>query len=181
MTTAAELPHLREIFDLLRSGHHLSSADGPLCLALRDRLDEFRALFEALGFHLEAHPRSFFYFQGREDVGKEARGFAIFFFILIEWLGDDGRDIETALFERPIAVGELPHFTTDRYRRLMAEAGVERREDLPGLLRRLDQLGFATRLDDGAIRFEDPAWRFLDLCSQFAGDTSQAEEDVSNE
>lgn len=171
MTATTDLPHLREIFDLLRSGHHISSADGALCLAVRDRLEEFRALFDALGFHLESHPRGFFFFQGREDVGKEARKFAVFFFVLVEWLGDDGRNIESALFEKPLSIAELPHFTTDRYRRLMFEAGIEQRDDLPQLLQRLDQLGFATRVGDDAIQFEDPAWRFLDLCVEIARDT----------
>jgi len=168
MTAAADLPHLREVFDLLRSGHHISSADGPVCLALRDHLEEFGALFEALGFHLEAHPRGFFYFQGREEVGKEARRFAVFFFVLVEWLGDDGRNIESALFEKPLPVAELPHFATDRYRRLMFEAGIEHRDELPAQLQRHSQLGFATRVGDAAIQFDEPSWRFLDLCADIA-------------
>jgi chromosome condensin MukBEF MukE localization factor len=173
MTDAIALPHLREVFDLLRGGHHVSSADGPLWLALRDGLEDYQSLFEALGFRLEAHPRGFFYFQGREEVGKEARALAVFFFIIVEWLGDEGRDIESALFEKSISIATLPHLITDRYRRLMSEAGIERQEDMTGLLRRLVQLGFATRVSDDAVSFETPAWRFLDLCTAIAKEATQ--------
>lgn len=47
MTEASpfDLPHLDEIFDVLRRGRHLCAADGKLYWALRENLDAYQDFF----------------------------------------------------------------------------------------------------------------------------------------
>lgn len=50
----------------------------------------------------------------------------------------------------------------------MAEAGIEDRNKLLGLLRRMERYGFTEWIDDDSFRFRTPAWRFFDLCDEIA-------------
>jgi hypothetical protein len=160
-------PHVRELFDRLRSGRHLCADDGPLYLALRADFATHRDLFGALGFQLIQHDRGFYYFLSDADLGKEATQLAVFFFILVEAWGDAGKDLEATAFDvGGHAVADLPHLTRESWRRCLAEADVHGPDDLAEVVRKLERYGFAERLDGDRCRFRAPAWRFFDLCRE---------------
>jgi len=175
------LPHLDEIFDRLRKGHHLCGDDGPIYLALRTYFVSYQELFRSLGFDLVQHDRGFAYFQSQADLGKEATALAVFFFVLVEYWGDAGRDIEEAAFD-PVGhrVPDLPHFERDSWRQCMVDAGVAGQDDLEKVVQNMERYGFAERFGDDRFRFRPPAWRFLDLCSQVLEELEQTDDTPVN-
>ena len=176
------MPHLRELFDRLRSGRHLCAEDGPLYLALRAQFQTYRALFEALGFDLVQHDRGFYYFQSDAELGKEATQLAVFFFVLVESWGDVSRDIEETTFDGAgHRIDELPHFSRESWRRCMIESGTSGPEELAEVVRRLDRYGFVERLDGERFRFRTPAWRLLDLCREMATHVGATDEDPAED
>lgn len=158
------LPHLAEIFNQLRRGRHLCPEDGDLYRALRQDGEAFRDCFHHLGFRLEAHPRDFFYFRGSDGLSPQASRMALFVFILIESLADQGRPVVDTLMTETFAISELPHLKSARYRAYLQEAGGAGEDDLRAIIRQLDRFGFANRLTDDTFRFRTPAYRFFDLC-----------------
>ncbi len=141
----ASLPHLREIFDLLRRGRHIAEADADYYWALKDNLDKYTAFFDQLGFTLTAHGRGFYYFHEPVTFSDRSRRMAVFMFVLIEHLADRGEPIEDTLLSRVFRLEELPHFTSDRYRGYMKEAGIADSADLLNVLRGMELLGFVKR------------------------------------
>jgi hypothetical protein len=160
------LPKLKEVFEVLRRGRHLCPEDGDLYWALRDHLEAFTDLFSHLGFRLVAHPRDFFYFEGEGSLSEVSARMALFLFILIEHLADQGLAVEEGLMTRAFSLPELPHLGSDRYRAYLKEAGVEGEEGLEGILKNLERFGFARRTGGTGFRFRPPAYRFLDLCHE---------------
>lgn len=159
-----DLPRLGDVFDALRRGRHLCAEDGDLYWALRDHQAAFAELFGRLGFRLEAHPRDFFYFRGEGNLSDAGARMALFLFVLVEALADQGTAVEEALATRTFSFPELPHLGSERYRAYLREAGVEGEEGLEGVVRNLERFGFARRLGEGNFRFRPPVYRFLDLC-----------------
>ncbi len=177
-----EKPYLREAFNLLRAGRHLSADDGPVFLALRTDFDEFRTLFAALGFDLVGHDRGFYYFQSGEDLGKEAAQLVVFFFVLVEAWGDAGHDLEATAFDPGgHVIDDLPHFTRESWRACMGEAGVPDATELTNLVKKLERYGFTERVGDDRFRFRTPAWRFFDLCLEVWQETEAGTEDIAEE
>lgn len=164
VTSPFDLPMLEEIFNELRRGRHLCAADGKLYWALRDNLEAFQDLFGRLGFHLQAHQRDFFYFRGQDSLSKQASRMAVFVFILIEFLSDQGEQVVDTLMTRTFSVIDLPHFKSARYRAYLKEAEVSEEEDLQGLFRQLERYGFIQRNNDNSFNFRAPAYRFFDVC-----------------
>lgn len=162
----SELPELEAVFENLRSGRHISSTDGSLYRALADNEEEFRTLFESLGFNLVRHPRDFFYFRGGGGYSSFGTRISVFFFILVEWLAERDERLEEALFTREFAIPDLPHFQRERYRRYMAEAGMENEDSLLNLIARMERLGFVNRKGERSFGFSHPAYRLLDLCME---------------
>jgi hypothetical protein len=163
----AELAHLSEAFDRLRSGRHLCADDGAIYLALRANYDAYDAVFEALGFDLVRHERGFLYFRSDAELAKEATQLAVFFFVLVQAWGDAGSDIEASAFDPAgLEIAKLPHFSRDSWRECMAQSGTHDEEGLADVVRRLERNGFVERLSDDRFRFRAPAWRFLDLCRE---------------
>ena len=158
------LPRLQEVFEALRRGRHLCPEDGDLYWAVRDHHEAFRELFSHLGFRLETHPRDFFYFAGEGGLSDAASRMALFVFILVEALADQGAAVEESLMTRTFSLPELPHLSGERYRAYLKEAGAEGDEGLEGIVRNLERFGFVRRSGKEAFRFRPPAYRFLDLC-----------------
>jgi len=128
--------------------------------------DQYRALFKALGFELVCDPRGFYYFvpeQMGAQVNKTAQRLALFTFILVEYLADQGRDPLAVLDGGSLGRDELPALL-DKYRDLFLQAEVTTQEELEEkVIRRLTQLGFAED-SNGVYRFLPPMHRFLDVC-----------------
>jgi hypothetical protein len=161
-----EMTQLAAAFRELFKGYHISRSE-PECYAQLSSLqDQYRALFRALGFELVCDPRGFYYFvpeQAGAQVNKTAQRLALFTFILVEHLADQGRDPLAVLDGGSIGRDELPALL-EKYRDLFLQAEVTSFEELEDkIIRRLTQLGFAED-SNGLYRFLPPMHRFLDVC-----------------
>ncbi|MNF63550.1 hypothetical protein D3C85_418450 [compost metagenome] len=161
-----ELTQLAPIFRELFKGYHVSRRDPELYAQLSNQQDQYRALFKALGYELICDSRGFYYFvpeQMGAQVNKTAQRLALFTFILVEHLADQGRDPLAVLDGGSLGRDELPALL-DKYRDLFLQAEVTTIEELEEkVMRRLTQLGFAGE-ENGIYRFLAPMHRFLDVC-----------------
>lgn len=161
-----ELSQLAPIFRELFKGHHVSRRDAELYAQLSNLQDAYRALFKALGYELVCDSRGFYYFvpeQMGAQVNKTAQRLALFTFILVEHLADQGRDPLAVLDGGSLGRDELPALL-EKYRDLFLQAEVTSIEELEEkVMRRLNQLGFAYE-DNAIYRFLAPMHRFLDVC-----------------
>ena len=161
-----EMTQLAPIFRELFKGYHLSRSEPEPYAQLSNMQDQYRALFKALGFELVCDPRGFYYFvpeQMGAQVNKTAQRLALFTFILVEHLADQGRDPLAVLDGGSLGRDELPALL-DKYRDLFLQAEVTTGEELEEkVIRRLTQLGFAED-SNGVYRFLPPMHRFLDVC-----------------
>mgnify|MGYP007004361687 CR=1 FL=1 len=92
-----EMTQLAPIFRELFKGYHLSRSEPEPYAQLSNMQDQYRALFKALGFELVCDPRGFYYFvpeQMGAQVNKTAQRLALFTFILVEHLADQGRVVD---------------------------------------------------------------------------------------
>jgi len=168
------LPNLKEIFQQLRTGRHISTEDGAIYQDIVKNEDAFTELFSNLGFDMERHARSFFYFRGDEKVGDGAALMALFMFILVDHLAGNGMPIEQTIMGEEFQLDELPHLGAERYLTLMKDGNISDAESLGKLLKRMERLGFIT-FKEPIIRFRTPAYRFLDLCLQIHQETNMDE------
>ncbi len=159
----SNLPNLKEVFDRLRRGRHICAEDGVLYHALRDNAAAFSDLFKQLGFRLENHPKDFFYFHGEGDLSETTSRMAVFVFILMEFLANQGEAVEQGIITKTFSFEELPHLKSERYRTYMKEAGVEDEEGLSNVVNNLERYGFAQKRQ-GSFRFRAPIYRFFDVC-----------------
>ena len=162
----SELSQLAPIFRELFKGYHVSRRDPELYAQLSNFQDQYRTLFKALGFELVCDTRGFYYFVpdlAAAAVNKTAQRLALFTFILVEHLADQGRDPLAVLDGGSLGRDELPALL-DKYRDLFLQAEVTTQEELEEkVIRRLTQLGFAED-SNGVYRFLPPMHRFLDVC-----------------
>ncbi|MDN3236308.1 MULTISPECIES: Mks condensin complex protein MksE [Pseudomonas] len=161
-----ELSLLAPIFRELLKGFHISRREPELYAQLSNLQDAYRTLFKALGFELVCDTRGFYYFvpeQMGAQVNKTAQRLALFTFIMVEHLADQGRDPLSVLDGGSLGRDELPALL-EKYRDLFLQAEVQTQDELEEkILRRLTQLGFASE-DNGIYRFLPPMHRFLDVC-----------------
>lgn len=162
----SELSQLAPIFRELFKGYHISHRDHELYTQLSNLQDAYRALFKALGFELVCDSRGFYYFvpeQSGAQVNKTAQRLALFTFILVEHLADQGRDPLTVLDGGTLGRDELPSML-DKHKDLFSQAEILTLEELDEkILRRMTQLGFV-REEPHHWRFLPPMHRFLDVC-----------------
>ncbi|RMU63665.1 hypothetical protein ALP29_04697 [Pseudomonas syringae pv. avii] len=164
----SELSQLAPIFRELFKGYHVSRRDPELYAQLSNFQDQYRTLFKALGFELVCDTRGFYYFVpdtavAAAQVNKTAQRLALFTFIIVEHLADQGRDPVAVLDGGSLGRDELPSLL-EKYRDLFIQAEVQTQEELEEkIMRRMTQLGFASE-DNGIYRFLPPMHRFLDVC-----------------
>ncbi len=166
------LPELAPLFNELRKGRHICSEDGKLFAALCQHYELFEKLFDSLGFKLIRHPRDFFYFESEFSFKEMPTKIAVFMFILIENLAKQSRTIEEALLSGWIAIEDLPHETTTRYKRYMDDAGAT----VDKCISTLSRLGFVEYQGGSKIRFKAPVCRFIDLCLIVLNQSNQSED-----
>lgn len=170
-----DLPHLAEVFEALRRGKHLSSRDGDLFHALKKHESLFESLFAKLGFKMVHHTRDFFYFLDTSNFTDLSAKIAVFIFILVEYLADQGDTVEDTVMTRRFAYKDLPHLQGERYQTYMREAGVTTPEDLAAIVRTMERFGFTRRTDSETFCFDVPIYRFLDLCMEMATQAGKAD------
>ena len=116
-----ELSQLAPIFRELFKGYHVSRRDPELYAQLSNFQDQYRTLFKALGFELVCDTRGFYYFVpdlAAAAVNKTAQRLALFTFILVEHLADQGRDPVAVLDGGSLGRDELPSLL-EKYRDLI--------------------------------------------------------------
>ena len=89
---------------------------------------------------------------------------AVFVFILIESLSDQGEPVVDTLMTRTFSVPDLPHFKSARYRAYLKEASATSDDDLRKIVGHLERFGFVQRQTDDSFSFRTPAYRFFDVC-----------------
>ncbi len=141
----SELSQLAPIFRELFKGYHVSRRDPELYAQLSNFQDQYRTLFKALGFELVCDTRGFYYFVpdlAAAAVNKTAQRLALFTFILVEHLADQGRDPISVLDGGSLGRDELPSLL-EKYRDLFIQAEVQTQDELEEKMRRILALGFA--------------------------------------
>ncbi len=170
----SELPHLKEVFDRLRRGYHLSPEDEPAFSALAANFEPYAEYFAPLGLTLVRHPREFFYFD--PDAGESASEvlprIAVFSFILIDHAANQGRPIEEFLLTEHFLISKLPHFTLDRHAALLRQVEVEDTSGLRQILRNMERLGWVKFVGEEEFRFLRPFHRVFDKCLEISAATS---------
>lgn len=174
-----DLPHLQEIFDRLRNGHHLSPEDEPAFSALASNFDPYAAYFAPLGLTLTRHPREFFYFEpdASDALPQTLPRIAVFSFILIDHAANAGKPIEDYLLGEHFLISRLPHFSLDRYAALLRQVSVDDAAGLRQVLKNMERLGWVKFLGDEEFRFLRPFHRVFDKClelSRLASDAGSA-------
>ena len=165
---ALDLPCLAEVFEALRRGRHIAARDGDLFHALKKHESQYEILFAKLGFKMVHHARDFFYFHDTSNFTELSAKIAVFMFILVESLADQGETVADTVMTRRFAYTDLPHLQGDRYQAYMRDAGVTTPEDLADIVRTMQRFGFARRMDAETFCFDVPIYRFLDLCMDMA-------------
>lgn len=159
-----DLPGLQEIFEALRQGRHICQGDGKIYRQLSDHYNDFISLFRQLGFELKKHRRDFYYFHSPNSMSGQSEKMAVFMFILIESLADQGLAIEDTLMNQQFAYGNLPHLATARYREIMNQLEITNEDALIGIVNSMSRLGFVVGINDASFAFQTPVYRFLDIC-----------------
>jgi hypothetical protein len=162
------LPGLKEIFEALRQGRHLCQADGRLYQQLDDHQETYTHLFDQLGFELRKHKRDFYYFYAPNATTDKSQRIAVFMFILIQHITDQGHPIEETLMNQQFNYNELPHLGSARYQEIMAQLGIVDTDDLATIVTGMARMGFVDRINDQTFAFRPPVYRFLDICQDIA-------------
>ena len=94
MIDISALTQIRPLFRRFHSGAHINrEQELELWKELEDHLDDYTALFSALGFSLVLDARGFAYFkteQGSSYTGKQSRKLALIIMLLFEYQADHG-------------------------------------------------------------------------------------------
>lgn len=177
MTT--QLEKLEDIFRELSRGKHLSAADSELFAALEKHPTEYAALFKQLGFELVCDARGFYYFFGsNKGTANNVQRLALFLYILIDWLADNGDGITAALAGKSFSVDQLPHLASERYRGYLAHVSIETPSELAETIRTMENFGFLKQGSDGTFRLLPPAFRIVDACLAAGLDVEKMSEEA---
>ena len=160
------LPHLREIFDQLTRGCHLSPENEPMFSALTANHPAYADYFAPLGFELVRHEREFFYFapDDPEKVSETLPRIAVFAYILIDYAANQGQPIEEFVLGQNFLPSALPHFSLERYAALLRQVDVHDADDLRLILNHLERIGWLKWLGPDEFRFLRPFHRVFDKC-----------------
>lgn len=165
------LPHVREIFERLTRGTHLSPDDEPFFSALSSpSFGDYAEYFAPLGFELIRHEREFFYFAPNDPdkIPDTLPRIAVFAYILIDHAANQGELIEEFILGRDFLLSALPHFSLDRYAALLRQVDVHDTADLKRILEHLDRIGWLKWLGPDEFRFLRPFHRVFDRCLELS-------------
>ena len=174
-------PQLREIFEKLKIGYHISSEDDTVYLTLDDKTDDYADYFAALGFVLKRHTYDFFYFEPETEDKNSPRlaKIAVFSFVLIDHIANRGLPVEPAIFSGSFTLTELPHFSLDSYRARLEQVDVMDVGDLRDVINHLKNVGWAKWVSHDEFRFLRPFHRMLSKCLELAEQSGQKVSEIS--
>lgn len=161
-----DLPHLKEIFDRLRRGTHLSPEDEPWFSALSQRHTDYADYFAPLGLKLVRHERDFFYFEpeATDKPHDTLPKITVFSLILVDHAANQGKPIEEFIMGQNFLVSKLPHFALDRYAGLLRQVDILDTDDLNSVLGHMERIGWLKWTSDDEFRFLRPFHRVFSKC-----------------
>ena len=170
LTPMIELPHLKEIFDRLKRGYHLSPEDEPYFSVLAAQHESYAEYFAPLGLNLVRHDRDFFFFEpdATESVPGSLARIAVFSFILVDYAANQGRPIEEFILGQNFLFTALPHFNLDRYSALLRQVDVTDGNELRQVLVNMERIGWVKWLGDDEFRFLRPFHRVFSKCLELS-------------
>lgn len=175
--------HLREIFDKLKNGYHISPEDDVIYAALNsERFDDYADYFAGLGFTLHKHEHDFFYFvpEAEDTESPRLAKIAVFSFILIDHIANRGLPVEPTLFSETFTFRGLPHFTTlESYRARLEQVSITDYAGLRDVIHSLKNVGWAKWVAEDEFRFLRPFHRMLGKCLELAEQSGKAASGVS--
>jgi len=176
-------PHLREIFEKLKGGYHISSEDDVIYPALNEQPDQdsHADYFAGLGLTLKKDDHDFYYFEPEAEDKNSPRlaKIAVFSFILIDHIANRGLPVEPTLFGDSFMLSELPHFTLDSYRARLEQVGITDHSDLREVVNHLKNVGWAKWIAEDEFRFLRPFHRLLAKCLELAQQSGQSASETS--
>jgi chromosome condensin MukBEF MukE localization factor len=158
---------LDSIFQLLSRGKHISIEEGEAWQLLNNSIAEYQEVFRALGFELVSDSRGYFYFHGsNRGLSDGTEKLALFVYVLVDWLADNGDNIIESLFTKEFEANALPHLSNDRYKGYMSQVSVSDQKDLNLIIKNMSNLGFAKIVEQESLKFRflSPIWRMLETC-----------------
>lgn len=158
---------LDSIFQLLSRGKHISIEEGEAWQLLNKSTSEYQEVFSALGFELVSDSRGYFYFHGsNRGLSDGTEKLALFVYVLVDWLADNGDNIIESLFTKEFEASSLPHLTNDRYKSYMSQVSISDQKELNFIVKNMSNLGFAkiTQAEPIKFRLLSPVWRMLETC-----------------
>jgi len=170
-------PYLRDVFEKLKNGYHISPEDDVFYVALNgERYDDYVDYFAGLGFTLRKHDHDFYYFEPEADDNNSPRlaKISVFSFILIDHIANRGLPVEPTLFAESFTLRGLPHFTLDSYRARLEQVGIMDHSDLREVVNHLKNVGWAKWIAEDEFRFLRPFHRLLAKCLELAQQSGQS-------
>jgi len=167
---------LADVFRSLRSAKHICRDDGADYRDLDRNEEQYRVLFQALGYELVHHGQGFYYFKGSNYLSTQRlQAITLFTLILFQDLEDKKfqeaeRAWERKLLTRILNVNELPHFETSQRRSMLFTVGVTPETLHEKVLRPMARYGMLEMIGSEQFQFRSPIYRFVDLCMQFANE-----------
>lgn len=175
---ASNLPNLAHLFRWFNRGRHLNRISEPvLWEELERNLDDYVAIFTALGFDLRLDGRGFAWFHqddGSSNTNKATRQLALLFMVIFDTQADAG--IPLMKFEHWRIDQTLLTTVFEQHQDLL-EAEELDLSGLVSLMRTAENFGFA-RYDGGAWQLLPAVCRYLDHYEELASQVDQ-DEDVS--
>ncbi len=175
---ATNLPNLAPLFRWLNRGRHLNRlAEPALWEELERNIDEYQAIFTALGYELRLDGRGFAWFHqddGSTTTNKATRQLALLFMVIFDTQADAG--VPLMKFEHWRIDQTLLTTVYEQHQDLLDAEEL----DLPaltGLMKTAENFGFA-RFDSGAWQLLPAVCRYLDHYEELANQVDQ-DEDVS--
>ncbi|GAA78467.1 MULTISPECIES: hypothetical protein [unclassified Pseudoalteromonas] len=174
-----ELTHLQAINKKLVAGYHICEQDNVMWQELDQHIEDYTALFTALGHDLKRDSRGFYYFGSDEstpNMGKISRAIALTIYILIEHYANTGKDPMRALFDD---VNDLELMQTlvqinkHLFDQLEIFSGSDLRKDV---YLRMVRLGLAREVE-GGFMLQAPIHRYIDALMEVNEETYITEDE----
>lgn len=169
MTDISGLTHVRPIFKRFNSGAHINrEQELELWKELEDHLDDYTALFSALGFSLVLDARGFAYFktdQGSSYTGKQSRKLALIIMLLFEYQADHG--LHLFQFKQWRIDAELIANLWQQYQAILTAEEFTDASAIKEVLDSATRVGFAVS-DENAYLLLPAVHRYLDLFEELA-------------
>jgi hypothetical protein len=167
------------IFSEMRGGKHFSANDGEDFFLIEKYETELRDIFSAVGFELVIDQLGFAYINGEKDnlINKKTiQKEAAFFFVLIQWLLEEGKNPVQCIKEQQMySLNGLPHLSSGSNQDIMRAVEITNDSELASILKGLNKRGFII-LSTDYFTLLSPSFRYVNLCYKVESSNGGEEE-----